>query len=97
VKALLRRVRTGFIYSRELDDPLSVAVSSGADALLPRKDRLTSSLVEQAHRHGLIVVPWVLNAEDEVMVAQDAGADGIVSDDPCGMSICLRDREKTRR
>jgi glycerophosphoryl diester phosphodiesterase len=97
VKDLLQYVRTGFIFSRGGGDPLLIAVSARADAVLPRKDLLTSSLVEEAHRQGLIVVPWVLNGEDEVLAAEDAGADGFASDDPCRMRALLRDAEKTRR
>lgn len=85
-----------FIFSKSGGDPLQVAVSVRADAVLPRKDLLTSSLVEQAHRHGLIVVPWVLNGEDEVLATEDAGADGFASDDPCRMRAYLRDAERER-
>lgn len=97
VKDLLPGVRTGFIFSRCGEDPLSFAVSVRADAILPRKDLLTSSLVDPAHRLGLIVIPWVLNTGDDVLAAQDAGADGFASDDPCTMRAFLTDAEKTRR
>lgn len=97
VKDLLPAVRTGFIFSRHRDDPISVALSARADAVLPRKDRLTPSLVDQAHRQGLLVVPWVLNAEGEVLAAEDAGADGFASDDPCRMRTCLRGAGKMWR
>ncbi|WP_298669777.1 glycerophosphodiester phosphodiesterase family protein [uncultured Methanofollis sp.] len=97
VKILLPGVRTGFIYSRDGGDPLSTATSVRADVVLPEKDLLTSALVERAHRCGLMVVPWVLNADNEVLAAWDVGADGIVSDDPCRMSVLLTGVEKTRR
>ncbi|WP_342676422.1 hypothetical protein [Methanofollis sp. UBA420] len=39
----------------------------------------------------------MLNTGDDVLAAQDAGADGFASDDPCTMRAFLTDAEKTRR
>lgn len=40
-------------------------------------------LAEKAHRHGLMVFPWVLNTEEEIRRAMEMGVDGFASDDPC--------------
>jgi glycerophosphoryl diester phosphodiesterase len=94
VKVLLPGARTGFIFLREERDPILVALSVWADAILPQKDILTVSLTDRAHRHGLLVIPWVLNAEDDVLAAQHAGVVGFASDDPCRMRVFLKTAAK---
>ncbi|WP_040312759.1 glycerophosphodiester phosphodiesterase family protein [Gleimia coleocanis] len=43
---------------------------------------VTPRFVAHAHKHGLAVHVWTLNTEEEILEALDAGADGIVTDDP---------------
>lgn len=38
--------------------------------------------VAHAHRHGIAVHVWTLNTEADILKALEAGADGIVTDDP---------------
>ncbi|HTY15598.1 MAG TPA: glycerophosphodiester phosphodiesterase family protein [Methanoregulaceae archaeon] len=83
VKNLLSWVKTGYIFSEPNDNPVSRAVSLRADAIIPRLDRLSSDLIEIAHRNRIIVIPWTPNTPHEIRKAIKLGADGIITDNPC--------------
>ncbi|MBA7486875.1 Glycerophosphodiester phosphodiesterase [subsurface metagenome] len=82
-KKLLPGAQAGLIYSGETGDPVGLARSVQADVILPRWDRVSREVVEQAHGAGLLVVPWTLNTEDDIKEAARLGVDGFASDDPC--------------
>ncbi|MDK2891350.1 MAG: glycerophosphoryl diester phosphodiesterase, partial [Methanoculleus sp.] len=82
-KRLLPGVQAGLIYSQETADLIALARSVQADLILPRWDRVSRELVERAHAAGLLVVPWILKAEDDIREALRLGIDGFASDDPC--------------
>ncbi|ABN57288.1 MULTISPECIES: glycerophosphodiester phosphodiesterase [Methanoculleus] len=82
-KNLLPGAKAGLIYSEETGDPVALARSVQADLILPRWDRVSRELVEEAHAAGLLVVPWLLNTEDDVREELRLGIDGFSSDDPC--------------
>lgn len=82
-KRLLPGVPAGLIYSKETVDPAGLARSVQADIILPRWDRVSREVVEQAHEAGLLVVPWTLNTEDDFLEATRLGLDGFATDDPC--------------
>lgn len=82
-KKLLPGVQAGLIYSGATGDPVGIARSVQADIILPRWDRVSREVVEQAHDAGLLVVPWTLNTEDDFREAERLGVDGFATDDPC--------------
>lgn len=85
VKRLLPRVKAGLICSTDCRDPFSPVREVGADAIVPRTDKVTREMVDEAHRLGLFVIVWTLNTPDAYRCARTAGADGWVTDDPCGL------------
>ncbi len=50
--------------------------------LSPRYQDLTNTLVEAAHKHGLLVIPWTINDPAQMAEAIDRGVDGIITDYP---------------
>jgi len=82
-KRLLPEAQAGLIYSGATDDPIGLARSVQADVILPRWDRVSREVVEQAHGAGLLVIPWTLNREEDIKEAARRGVDGFASDDPC--------------
>lgn len=95
-KRLLPGAQAGLIYSGETDDPVELARAVDADVVLPRWDRVSRETVERAHSAGLLVVPWVLNAEDEFGEAVRLGVDGFATDDPCAARRFLQERSLER-
>ncbi len=56
---------TGFLYSDMLYDALDRAKSLKVNHLLPRKDRVTGDLVQEAHDNGMAVMAWTADRLDE--------------------------------
>jgi glycerophosphoryl diester phosphodiesterase len=93
----LRRVReldplvvTGFLYSDRLSAPAAAAVNVGARQLLPRADRVTRELVQEAHAHDLKLVTWTVNEPERMRELISAGVDGIITDFPDRLVEVLR-------
>ena len=79
----LADLKTGIIISSLPINPVDLAVAAGADSIFPR---ITSpNLFKKAHRAGIEVYPWTINDPDQVRWLNRLGADGIVTDDPCGV------------
>jgi glycerophosphoryl diester phosphodiesterase len=75
-------VATGFLYSEFLHDALERAKRLKTNHLLPRKDRVTGDLVEEAHAAGLAVVAWTADRLDEFRKLVVWGVDGIATNYP---------------
>jgi glycerophosphoryl diester phosphodiesterase len=56
---------TGFLYSDLLYDALDRAKNLKVNHLLPRKDRVTGDLVQEAHDAGMAVMAWTADRLDE--------------------------------
>lgn len=72
----------GYLFEEPLTDTVSKAVASGARQLLPRADRITGRLVEEAHRNDLRIVAWTVNSREKMKELVDLGVDGIITDYP---------------
>lgn len=83
VSEILSGIKNGLIYSQPLPDVSAMAARKNIRAILPRRDLLDRELVADAHRRGILVIPWTLNAEDQWEEARELGVDGVVTDDPC--------------
>jgi glycerophosphoryl diester phosphodiesterase len=82
-KEILPNLKTGMIFSKALENPVRLALRIKVNVMLPKSEFVSRELVEEAHRHNLMVFPWTLNTEQEIKRAIDIGADGFASDDPC--------------
>lgn len=77
----LSDLRTGIIISSLPLKPVELALWAGADAIFPRK--LNPRLFKEAHRQGLEIYPWIVNAREKASWLLRLGADGLVTDNPC--------------
>ena len=82
---------TGLLYSKSLPDAVSHAVAAGARMLLPRADRVTRKLVEEAHAHDLKVVTWTVNERPQMEELAAAGVEGIMTDVPDVLAGVVKD------
>ena len=63
------------------DVPDAVAAEGGG-AWAPHHPDLTEDLLDRAHDLGLRVIPWTVNAADDMQRLVDWGVDGLISDWP---------------
>lgn len=63
-------------------DPVRAARSLGIDDVSPYFRELTKELTDEAHRLGMKVVPWTVNARRDIADMYDMGVDGIITDRP---------------
>jgi glycerophosphoryl diester phosphodiesterase len=75
-------VATGFLYSDYLHDALDRAKNLKCNHILPRKDRVTGDLVQEAHAAGLAVVAWTADRLDEFRKLVIWQVDGIATNYP---------------
>ncbi len=79
----LADIKTGVIISSLPINPVYLALWAKADSIFPRI--VSPNLFKKAHRERIEVYPWTINDPDQVRWLKRLGADGIVTDDPCGI------------
>jgi len=82
VKELEPAISTGILYVAALADPIEVARAARADALHPQYSYVDGELVQEAHRAGLAVSPWVVNDPELARLLASWGVDSIGTDYP---------------
>jgi glycerophosphoryl diester phosphodiesterase len=81
VKSLRPEQSTG-VLARDPDDYFERLERSGADALLPRADRLTAAAVAACRERGVRVIAWTVDDPGVVDRLADWGVDGVITDRP---------------
>lgn len=82
--------KTGFLYSPDkpityksvLGHEIDFAKSIGADAIHPHQIFVNPALVESAHENGIMVNPWTVNKEKDIIKLVKMGVDGVITDVP---------------
>ncbi len=77
---------------KETRDWAVLAREAGAPAVAPEHVLVTRERVEAAHKAGLKVVPWTVNAPADWDRVIDAGVDAIITDDPAALIEHLKAR-----
>jgi glycerophosphoryl diester phosphodiesterase len=90
VRASDPEIAAGYLFNKRLPDAVGRAVSVGAKTILPRADRVTRKLIENARRQGLNVVTWTVNDPKRMRQLIDLGVDGIMSDFPDRLAAVVR-------
>jgi len=81
-KRLHPEVSTGFLYSDLLYDVLERTKRLKTNHVLPRKDRVTGDLVNEAHAEGMAVMAWTADRLDEFRKLVVWGVDAIATNYP---------------
>lgn len=81
-KAFCKKIATGMLYNRPMEDPLRRARELKADAIFPRRNFITKSLVTRAHAQGLAVATWTVNERPEMKRILASGADAVTTNFP---------------
>lgn len=81
-KRLARNIATGILYNRPLENPVRRAREIGADAIFPRRNMVTKSLVQKAHSANLTIATWTVNKIWEMKKIIRCGVDAIATNFP---------------
>lgn len=82
VKAIDASLRTGAIFSEPSPGWATIAASAGAEGVGIHFRHHTRELIEEAHRHGLIIRAWNPDTVADIQRTIDLGPDGISSNRP---------------
>ena len=72
----------GILCNRPPRDWEQIATSLNASSIHPHFKRAGARLIERAHRRGMKVFPYTVNAPADIQRMRDIGADGIFTDHP---------------
>lgn len=75
-------------------DIIDAALGHSISVLSPDFRLVDAALIERAHSHGMRVVPWTVNAEEDMQMLIDLGVDGLITDYP---KVLLLRQPFTRR
>jgi glycerophosphoryl diester phosphodiesterase len=89
VREIEPSIPTGYLYSDRRTDGVAEALRAGATQLLPRADRITRKLLEQAHGSNLEVIAWTVNATRRMKELLVLGVDGIITNFPNSLAALL--------
>lgn len=80
----IRQIAPQLRLSALVTDEVSIEelAAKGSMILSPRSNLVTSSLLAQAHAHGVKVIPWTVNDPDEMQRLIAMGVDGLITDRP---------------
>jgi glycerophosphoryl diester phosphodiesterase len=82
IKGLDGEIKTGFIFSKILQSPLQLAVTFKSNIILPRYSLVSEAMVNDAHKLGLMIIPWTV---DDISIAKQLiklGVNGIATNKP---------------
>lgn len=93
MKAMNPNIKIGLLYMCGLYQPWNYANSINADALHPYYPALVlDDYIANAHKHGVMVNAWTINAKEQMIMFKHQGIDGVITDDPKTASM-IRDGE----
>ena len=70
----------GFICDRQ--DALNVWRELPVEVILPRKDFVRPTLIDEVHQRGRRIMTWTVNSSRQMRQLAAWGIDGLISDDP---------------
>lgn len=88
-KELSPEVRLGMVCAGEWLNLWDEVERINPHVLLPHWAQTTPRLVEEAHRRGIAVYPWIVDREDLWAMFREMGVDGIVTDRPEELLVFL--------
>ncbi|TBL72695.1 glycerophosphodiester phosphodiesterase [Paenibacillus thalictri] len=84
IKQLEPNVKIGLLYALNLVEPAAYAHAFDVDvySLHPHFTLVDSELMQKAAEYGLVVFPWTVNDEKDLLHVTELGVSGIITDFP---------------
>ncbi len=90
VRAIDPEIRIGLLAEEKPSALLRSAEKMGAYAVNPRFDLASREFCDEAHRRGLAVLVWTVDAPELMHYMIEAGVDGIMTNHPARLAAILR-------
>lgn len=90
LREIAKESHIGMLYAGEWLNLWEEVETLAPEALLPHWAQTTPALVEETHRKGLMICPWVVNHEEWMERFVRMGVDGIITDHPDRLLHLLR-------
>ncbi len=90
VRARAPQVVLAALIEENFVDHLAVVRAAQASILSPPHLWITAEVVRDLHAAGIRVIPWTANTPEEWRRLLDLDVDGIITDDPAGLTEWLR-------
>lgn len=88
-RAIEPAVRIGLLAEKQAEHLIAEAVAMRAFAINPRFDMVSAELCAAAHRSGLMVYTWTVDAPEAMRMLIDYGVDGIMTNYPQRLQALL--------
>ncbi len=75
----LSDIKTGVIFSSQPVNAVKLALDANADIMLPNWKYITPEMVEDAHKHGLLIFSWTIDEPNDIKRMVEMGVDGIAT------------------
>jgi len=90
VRAIDPEIRIGLLAEEKPSALLRAAEKMRAYAVNPRFDLASRDFCDEAHRRGLAVLVWTVDARELMHYMIEAGVDGIMTNHPARLAAILR-------
>jgi glycerophosphoryl diester phosphodiesterase len=90
--AIAPDIRLAALTDSDQRDFAAIAKEADARIVSPHFRLVTRDKVAAAHAAGLKVIPWTANTPEQWAPLNDAGVDGIITDDPAALISYLREK-----
>jgi glycerophosphoryl diester phosphodiesterase len=85
-----------FITDRKVpQNVLDVCEQLGVFSWHPHHETLEQRHIEKAHARGILIFPYTVNSVEEMRMLVNAGADGVITDDPGAAISCFAASRQT--
>lgn len=82
VKEIDPSIKTGILYSKNINNPIRFAKNIKADAIHPNYKRLNRFVIEKAKKENIQINTFTVNIRDYMKLLIDIKIDGIITDYP---------------
>lgn len=89
VNQIAPEAKKGLITMGTTEEAVLICSEVGASTIVPFCGDLDDKLLKMAKSSGLSIIPWTVNEPEEARRLIEKGVDGIITDDPCGLSKAI--------
>lgn len=78
-------IALGYVATEMHPEPVQAALQNQCSHLIPKWDLCNTTLIENAHKEGLIVSAWTVNDPETYYHMESIGVDSVITDKPSAL------------